>query len=126
MNKGTKIRTALRIAFSIYTAFCMWQVSIGELSQQLHAPWLVGLCAIIIVISGIVVDFLTTYYNNDYTEEGCIGTGVTRQLKAEKENGYIGDYFYKNDENSIAEDEELMEEEVVSEEDEEKEGDISE
>lgn len=97
MNKGTKIRTALRVAFSIYTAFCMWQVSIGELSQQLNAPWLVGLCAAIIVLSGLVVDFLSTYYNNDYSEEACIGTGVTRQLKAEQKSNYVGDHFYTDE-----------------------------
>ena len=94
MNKGTKIRTALRIAFSIYTAFCMWQVSIGELSKQLNAPWLVVVCAIIIVVAGLIVDALTTYCNNDFTEEACIGTGITRQLKAEKKDNYIGDYFF--------------------------------
>ena len=104
MNKGTKIRTILRIAFSIYTAFCMWQVSIGELSKQINAPWLVGLCAVIIVVSGLVVDALTTYFNNDFTEEACQGTGITRQLKAQKKNDYIGDVI-------VPEDEEVVEEE---------------
>ena len=94
MNNGTKIRTILRIVFSVYTAFCAWQVSITELSKQLHAPWLIAVCAVIIVISGLLVDVLTTYYNNDYTEEAAIGTGVTRQLKAEKKDDYIGDYFF--------------------------------
>ena len=104
MNKGTKIRTILRIAFSIYTAFCMWQVSIGELSKQINAPWLVGLCAVIIVVSGLVVDALTTYFNNDFTEEACQGTGITRQLKAQKKDDYIGDVI-------VPEDEEVVEEE---------------
>jgi len=104
MNKGTKIRTILRIAFSIYTAFCMWQVSIGELSKQINAPWLVGLCAVIIVVSGLVVDALTTYFNNDFTEEACQGTGITRQLKAQKKDSYIGDVI-------VPEDEEVIEEE---------------
>ena len=104
MNKGTKIRTILRIAFSIYTAFCMWQVSIGELSKQINAPWLVGLCAVIIVVSGLVVDALTTYFNNDFTEEACQGTGITRQLKAQKKDDYVGDVI-------VPEDEEVVEEE---------------
>ncbi len=93
MNNGTKIRTALRIVFSIYTAFCAWQVSISELSKQLNAPWLIAVCAVIIVASGIIVDILTTYYNNDYTEEAAQGTGLTRQLKEQKKDGYIGEYF---------------------------------
>lgn len=104
MNKGTKIRTALRIAFSIYTTFCMWQVSISELSKQINAPWLIIACAVVIVVSGLVVDALTTYFNNDFTEEACQGTGITRQLKAQKKNGYIGDVI-------VPEDEEVVEEE---------------
>ncbi len=112
MNKGTKIRTILRIAFSIYTAFCMWQVSIGELSEQINAPWLVGLCAIIIVVSGLVVDALTTYFNNDFTKEACIGTGITRQLKAEKKDGYVGDHFFENYEQEFPDEIEEEEEEV--------------
>ena len=94
MNKGTKLRTALRVVFSIYTAFCMWEVSIAKLSEQLNTPWLVALCAVIIVVSGLIVDVLTTYFNNDFTEEACEGTGITRQKKAEKKMGYIGDRFY--------------------------------
>lgn len=94
MNKGTKVRTVLRIVFSIYTAFCAWQVSIGELSKQLNAPWLIALCAAVIVIAGLLVDALTTYCNNDFTEEACIGTGITRQLKKEKEEGYQGEIFF--------------------------------
>lgn len=93
MNNGTKIRTALRIVFSIYTAFCAWQVSISELSKQLNAPWLIAVCAVVIVASGIIVDILTTYYNNDYTEEAAQGTGLTRQLKEQKKDGYVGEYF---------------------------------
>lgn len=114
MTKGTKIRTALRIAFSVYTAFCMWQVSISELSKQLHAPWLIAACAIIIVVSGLVVDALTTYYNNDYTEEACVGTGITRQLKQEKSADYVGDYFFTNDDEEIDIDEEA-EDEIIEE-----------
>lgn len=116
MNKGTKIRTALRIAFSIYTAFCMWQVSIGELSQQLNAPWLVAVCAVVIVLSGLVVDFLTTYFNNDYTEAACEGTGVTRQRKAEKKADYIGDFFYTDISNDPQKDTKVLNDESVDEE----------
>lgn len=97
MNKGTRLRTALRIVFSIYTAFCMWEVSIAKLSEQLHLPWLVALCAIIIVVSGLAVDALTTYFNNDFTKEACEGTGITRQKKAEKKNGYIGETFFDDE-----------------------------
>ena len=116
MNKGTKIRTALRIAFSIYTAFCMWQVSIGKLSEQLKAPWLVALCAIIIVVSGITVDVLTTYYNNDYTEVAAKHTGEMRQEKLEKKENYVGDYFYTSEDEVEPDDELEVEDSVVNEE----------
>ena len=85
MNKGTKIRTALRIVFSIYTAFCAWQVSINALGDQLGVPWLAAVCAVIIVMSGVAVDVLTTYYNQDYTPEGEAGTKLTRQMKELRE-----------------------------------------
>lgn len=98
MNNGTKVRTALRIAVSIYTGLCVWEVAIAKLSEQLHTPWLVVVCAAAIVLSGLAVDILTTYYNNDYTEAGCIGTGITRQRKAEKGKDYIGDHFYSDNE----------------------------
>jgi len=109
MNNGTKIRTALRIVFSIYTAFCAWQVSIGELSKQLDAPWLIAACAIIIVASGIIVDILTTYYNNDYTKEAAEGTGLTRQLKEQKKEGYVGEYFDTEEDAENFEDEDEVE-----------------
>ena len=94
MNKGTKIRTVLRIIVSIYSAFCVHQVAISQLGDMLGIPWLAVVCAIIVVLLGLVVDALTTYYNNDYTEEACIGTGITRQLKAENSEDYIGDKFF--------------------------------
>lgn len=84
MNKGTKIRTVLRIIVSIYSAFCIHQVAIAQLGDMLGVPWLAVVCAIIIVVLGLIVDALTTYFNNDYTEAACIGTGVTRKIKEEE------------------------------------------
>lgn len=81
MNKGTKARTILRIIFSIYTGFCMWEVSIKELGDKLDAPWLAVICSVVIVAAGLLVDILTTYFNNDYTEAGAIGTEMTRNMK---------------------------------------------
>lgn len=43
----------------------------------------------------------TGWKNHDFTEEACIGTGITRQLKAEKRADYIGDYFYTEDDEEI-------------------------
>lgn len=43
----------------------------------------------------------TGWKNHDFTEEACIGTGITRQLKAEKRDGYVGDFFFVDDEEPI-------------------------
>ena len=90
MNTGTKIRTALRIAVSLNTAIYAVSAAIGALGFG----WLTMAWTIFTIASDFVVSALTTYYNNDYTEEACIGTGITRQLKAEKYEDYVGDYFY--------------------------------
>ena len=102
MDKGTKIRTALRIAVSLNTAIYAVSTAVGALGFN----WLTLACAILTIISDLVVSALTTYYNNNYTEEACIGTGITRQLKAEKQEGYIGDIFFTDIDNEIIEENE--------------------
>lgn len=52
----------------------------------------------------------TGWKNHDFTEEACIGTGITRQLKAEKRDGYVGDFFYTDDDEDIEDIEEEGEE----------------
>ena len=65
----------------------------------------------------LVVSLLAIVYtgwkNHDFTKEACIGTGITRQLKAEQEDGYVGDYFYVNDLEELSEDELDVDVEVV-------------
>lgn len=94
MNKETRVRTALRIVVSIYSGLCVWQVAINELGEMIGTKWLAIICAVLIVLFGLLVDVLTTYFNNDYTEEGCKGTAVTRQMKAEQKDDYIGERFF--------------------------------
>ena len=113
MNTGTKIRTALRIAVSLNTAIYAVSAAVGALGFG----WLTMAWAIFTVVSDFTVSALTTYYNNDYTEEACIGTGITRQLKAEKKGNYAGEAFYAEepveDENVV---EDIYEEEQGTEE----------
>lgn len=97
MNKGTILRTVARIAFSIYTAFCMWQVSIGELSKLLDAAWLIPLCAAVIVVCGLIVDGITTWYNNDYNDISAKYTAQMRQEKREQDPNYKGERFFTDD-----------------------------
>lgn len=94
MNRETILRTIARIAFSIYTSFCIWQVSVGELSKLLNAPALAIIFTCVIILCGIIVDAITTYFNNDYTKIAAKHTAEMRQEKAELKEGYIGDKFF--------------------------------
>lgn len=88
MNKGTKIRTALAIAVSIHTALIATDVT-GFQNAMVDTIYKVAS-----LIANFVVVALVTYYNNDYTEEGEIGTILTRQLKQEnfsEEEGALED-----------------------------------
>lgn len=88
MNTGTRVRSALAVAIALYTAFLKTDVAdFGNETVNL----IYQICMKMVTF---VVIFLITYYNNDYTPEAAIGTGVTRQLKAEKDPDYIGDYFF--------------------------------
>ena len=88
MNQGTIIRTILVVATCFNTALMATDVT------QFGNDRLNLLYRILSVAANFVIVFCGTYYNNDYTEEACIGTGVTRQLKAERDAEYIGDIFY--------------------------------
>ena len=77
MNNGTRIRTALAVAVSIHTALIATDVT-GFQNATLDTVYKVAS-----LIANFVVVALVTYYNNDYTEQGEIGTTLTRQLKQE-------------------------------------------
>lgn len=88
MNNGTIIRTILVIATCFNTALMATDVAqFGNETVNL-------IYKILSVVANFIIVFCATYFNNDYSEEACIGTGMTRQLKAEKKQGYVGDFFY--------------------------------
>ena len=90
MNKGTKLRTAIAIAFALYTAFLKTDVAdFGNDTVNL----IYQICMKIVTFAVI---FLITYYNNDYTEEACIGTGLTRQLKTVEEEEEEEEFFLED------------------------------
>ncbi|MBQ6631087.1 MAG: hypothetical protein IJH55_03005 [Romboutsia sp.] len=104
MNTGTKIRTILVIATCLNTALLSTDFA------QFNNPTVDFIYRIASVALNFIIVACATWYNNDYTEEACIGTGITRQLKAEKKEDYIGDYFFSEDtEDPQAESEELVE-----------------
>lgn len=109
MNFGTKLRTVLVIASCLNTALLATDVTqFGNETVNL-------IYRILSVAANFVIVFCATYYNNDYTVEAAIGTGITRQLKAEKVDGYVGDVFYEDDNEEPFEDEgvdDILEEEI--------------
>lgn len=90
MNKGTKIRTALRVAVSLDTAAFAVTAAIGELGIS----WLTFAWGIFVIVTDFAVSALTTYCNQDYTPEACEGTGLTRLLKEQKNSEVIGENFF--------------------------------
>lgn len=103
MNAGTKIRTILVIATCLNTALLATDVAqFGNETVNL-------IYKILSVAANFVIVFCATWFNNDYSEEACAGTGLTRQLKAEKKDDYIGDLFFTEDEEGIEDEEEVEE-----------------
>jgi hypothetical protein len=83
----------------------MWQVSIGELGKLLDAPWIAVAVAVVIVLCGLIVDAITTYFNNDYTEVAAKHTAEMRQHKAELDPNYKGDRFFVESDDIFEEEE---------------------
>lgn len=102
MNTGTIIRTILAVATVINSG------AIATGIAEFENPTVNLIYKILSFCATAVILFINTWYNNDYTEEACIGTGITRQLKAEKKDDYIGDRFFDEeflDQNEEGEDE---------------------
>lgn len=90
MNFGTKIRTILAVATCLNTALMATDIA------QFHNATLDLAYRIISVILNFVIVACVTWFNNDYTEEACEGTGLTRALKTieaeeEEEEFFIED-----------------------------------
>lgn len=98
MNKGTIIRTIMAIALVINSGAIA--TGIAEFNDPIVDKWykIISFCATVVIL------FVNTYYNNDYTEEACIGTGMTRMLKAQKKEGFIGEDFFSEGEHNESED----------------------
>ena len=96
MNSGTIIRSVLVIATCLNTALMATDIS-GFENGTLDTIY-----KVVSVVLNFVIVFCATYYNNDYTEEACQGTGLTRYLKAVKKGQTFGDGL--QDEPEVAED----------------------
>ena len=71
MNKGTKIRTALAVLTTINTVLAVTDVTqFGN--EKLNLAYKVAS----VIVNALVVG-INTYFNQDYTEEACVGTAIT-------------------------------------------------
>ena len=89
MNNGTKLRTILRIAASLQNMAVILTASIQAFASEYLIGWVTLAWAIFTLICDIVVDALTTYFNQDFTVEGATGTKVTRDMKELAGTGWI-------------------------------------
>lgn len=92
MNRGTKIRTVVLFIAIINQAIS--QVGDPDFGNE-TANLVYRIVSYIFTVAAAVI---ALWYNNDFTEEACRGTAVTRQLKLEKEDDYIGDRFFTDEE----------------------------
>lgn len=87
MNRGTRLRTIARVIASLNTAVYAVTASVNGLGfTKLTLLW-----TILTIVVDFAVAFVTTYYNNDYTIEGEVGTIHTRELK-ERRNEIMSEY----------------------------------
>ena len=106
---GTKLRTVLAIATSINTALIAMDLS-GFENEQVDFWY-----KIISLILNFIIVAITTYFNNDYTNAGKVGTDVTRALKA---NPDLAVEYYDNDIEEGDDDEDLEDDDDDDEEEE--------
>lgn len=79
MNFGTRVRTILAVATCLNTALMATDLT------QFHNATVDLIYRIASVILNFIVVACVTWYNNDYTPEAAIGTGLTRSLKSEED-----------------------------------------
>lgn len=76
MNSGTIIRTILVIATCFNTALMATDVA------QFNNEKINLVYRVLSVVANFVIVFCATWFNNDYTAEGAVGTDLTRKLKS--------------------------------------------
>ena len=77
MNIGTIIRTVLVAATCLNTALMATDLS------GFDNPTVNFWYRVISIVLNFIIVAATTYFNNDYTPQGAVGTSITRDLKAD-------------------------------------------
>ena len=86
MNRGTRIRGIALILALVLTGLALFDIV------------MVFSAKIVIYIFLVLAAAVGYYWNEDFTEASCHGTGVTRQIKAEAKEDYEGDVFFSDEE----------------------------
>lgn len=77
METGTILRTILVIATSLNTALMATDLT-GFENEKVDFAYKIAS-----IILNFIIVAIVTYFNNDFTEQGMIGTDVTRKLKSD-------------------------------------------
>ena len=100
MNSGTIIRGVGLVIILLN------QANAGLGPVEFSSPIAQTIYEIISYLLTLAAAVVVYYFNNDLTPEAALGTGVTRQLKAEKGANYVGDVFFVEDEDFVADEDE--------------------
>lgn len=92
MNTETRERTILAFLMALLDFLSAFHI-IEFTDAQIQAIYKL----LLVISTAIVWAYCSHYKNNDYTEAALKGTGITRQIKKEQTEGYIGERFYTNE-----------------------------
>lgn len=92
MNAETRERTILAFLTALLDFLSAFHI-IEFTDAQIQAVFKL----LLVISTAIVWAYCSHYKNNDYTEAALKGTGITRQIKKEQTEGYIGERFYTNE-----------------------------
>lgn len=82
MNAETRARTVTAFLTAVLDFLAAFHI-VRFSDAQTNAIYKI----VLTIVTAVVWGYASHYKNNDYTEEACEGTGLTRLLKAEKQAG---------------------------------------
>ena len=82
MDAGTRARTVTALVTAVLDFLAAFGI-VNFSDAQTDAIYKI----VLTIVTAVVWGYASHYKNNDFTEEACEGTGLTRLLKAEKKEG---------------------------------------
>ena len=82
MNAETRARTVAAFVTAVLDVLAAFHI-VNFTDAQTNAIYKI----VLTIVTAVVWGYASHYKNNDFTEEACEGTGLTRLLKAEKQAG---------------------------------------